>query len=265
MVTRFALRTAISATLLVSASLARAQDPYSQKPMDGVLRGGARFTHAQATGACPSFMLKIEERFEGVVADSPPLEQRCSADTSYVLPAADGSRWLAVLYSRFYVFTADSISRAHRNVTRDTAVLITAALFSGSANADSWRAEWIGAADRGIVRSITPTLANRPDGSALVSILYCINGTGGCWQEFMRRRSNRWTEVAQTFWTNLRAATKNRVGKGAGVDVRTLKGSYGVYADRDPNCCASQEVFFSLTQRGNSLLLDKMEIKTSPP
>lgn len=244
---------------------ARAQDPYDQKPIRGLIRGGGSFARSAITSGCPPFVLKVEERFEGVLADSAPLEQRCRVDTSFALPSADAARWLAVRYERFYVFPADSFSRANRHATRDTAMLITSVLYSAPPSVDRWRPEWNGAADRTMVWSITPTVGSRPDGSALASILYCFNGTGGCWQEYLRRRNGKWNEVAATFWTRLRAATANRVGKGMGVDIRTLTGSYGVYSEHDANCCPSHEVIFSLIQRGDTLLMKDVSVRVSPP
>jgi hypothetical protein len=253
----------LAVALAIGASRLGAQE----NPIEGILRGARPITRNEAVTRCPDFVVRGERSFENVSfdfeKDSAAIETRCSVDTTYSLPAADGVRWLGAIYRRLYVGPSDSISRSIRHSTRDTAVLITAALYSASRTDDNWRPEWAGIVDESMTRSITPTLASRPDGSALVSVLYCVNGTGGCAQSYVRRRGGRWTAVVEAFWKQIPAIKDGEIGKGLGVDVRTLKGSYGLRRKRDANCCPSREILLELEQRGDSLVLKRYRIRSA--
>jgi hypothetical protein len=249
-----------------TAQLGTAQLSAQQSPLDGVLRGAQPVARSDAATRCPDVVVHGARPFEnvsfdGVGADSVAIELRCRVDTTYSLPTADGVQWLAAIYRRVYIGPSDSISRAVRHATRDTAVLITAALYSTSSTRGVLRPEWTGIVDESMTRSITPTLVSRPDGSALLSVLDCVNGTGGCKQSYLRRRGGRWTAVMEAFWKQIPPINNGRIGKGPGVDVRTLKGSYGVYRREDANCCPSREILLELAQRGDSLVLKTYRVR----
>jgi hypothetical protein len=248
--------------LAIGASRLDAQE----KPLEGILRSARPVTLIEATTHCPDFVVRGPRRFENVsfddvFKDSVVIETRCVVDTTYALPTADRVRWIAAIYRRVYVGPSDSISMAIRRSTRDTAVLITAALYSASGNDDDWRPEWAGIVDESMTRSITPTLASRPDGSALVSVMYCVNGTGGCAQSYMRRHGGRWSAVVEAFWKQIPPIEDGAIGKGLGIDVRSLKGTYGLYGRQDANCCPSREIILELDQRGDSLLLKTHRVR----
>jgi hypothetical protein len=204
----------LTIALAIGASRLGAQE----KPLEGILRGARPVARNEATKHCPDFVVRGPRRFENVsfgddAGDTAGIETRCVVDTTYALPTADGVRWLAAIYRRVYVGPSDSISMAIRHSTRDTAVLITAALYSASGNADDWRPEWTGIVDESMTRSITPTLASRPDGSALVSVMYCVNGTGGCAQSYMRRRGGRWSAVVEASGNRFRRSRTEQSAK----------------------------------------------------
>jgi hypothetical protein len=53
-------------------------------------------------------------------------------------------------------------------------------------------------------RSITLEGAPAGGGSTLLSVMYCVNGTGGCGQEFLRRNPDRtWTGIRQAWLDQL--------------------------------------------------------------
>jgi hypothetical protein len=239
----------------------------AQGPITGVIRSAHRITRDEATRQCPTFVLQSERPFENVSfgdtpRDSAALDTRCDVDSTYSLPTADGARWLAAIYHRTYIGPSDSVSVALRHSTRDTAVLITAVLYSASNTDSVLRREWTGIVDQSMTRSIAPTLANRPDGSALVSIMSCVNGTGGCSQSYLRRHRGQWTEVVEAFWKQIPRIKDGEIGKGRGIDIRSLTGSYGLYGRRDANCCASREIVLELAQHGDSLILKTYHLRT---
>jgi hypothetical protein len=80
----------------------------------------------------------------------------------------------------------------------------------------------------------------------------------------MRRRGGRWTEVVEAFWKQIPPIKDGSIGKGIGVDIRSLKGSYGVYGGTDGNCCPSREILLELEQRSDSLVLKNYHVRASP-
>jgi hypothetical protein len=56
-------------------------------------------------------------------------------------------------------------------------------------------------------RSITLEGAPAGGGSTLLSVMYCVNGTGGCGQEFLRRNPDR-------TWTGIRQARLDQLPRG---------------------------------------------------
>ena len=108
----------------------------------------------------------------------------------------------------------------------------------------------------GTWRSVTPELARIDSGGTLLSVMFCVNGTGGCSQEFaLRSPDGRWRAVRQTWLNQLPQGYVGRVRHGARIDPHTLEGEAGLYGDDDPNCCPSQRLVFRLRLNGDSLVL----------
>jgi hypothetical protein len=154
------------------------------------------------------------------------------------------------------VFTAEDKARgadAQDTVTEEEVVL-----FEPSAPGQV-RAVWHARFDAGpyaIWASITPEIAQTSVGSTLLSVMSCVNGTGGCGQEFIQRhRDGRWSPVWQEWLDRLPRGSQGRIRHGVRIDPSTLQGEAGFYGDGDPNCCPSQRLVVQLKLRGDSLVL----------
>ncbi len=124
--------------------------------------------------------------------------------------------------------------------------------------------EWTLAEHTDVIFRVLPELARRPEGTALLGVTFCLNGTGGCWREFLSRRNGRWREVQETWRAQLPDLREGRMGKGAGVALETLTGSYGIYSPDDPNCCPSRELHVILDFRRDSLVLVRHLVRPWP-
>ena len=172
-----------------------------------------------------------------------------------------GKPWTTARYEWTSVFTAEDPSRGKD--ARDTVTEEEAVVFQATASG-SLRAVWHERFETGgfaILRSITAEVAPRKDGTTLLSIMRCVNGTGGCDQQFLYRGANGdWSEVKQTWFDELPTGYSGRLRKGVRIDPVTLAGTAPFYGDADANCCASQEMIVDLALRAGALVLQKPPI-----
>src|SRR5262249_23056988 len=81
-------------------------------------------------------------------------------------------------------------------------------------------------------RSVTPEIASTTRGATLLSIMSCVNGTGGCGQEFIQRHvDGRWYPIRQDWFDQLPPGFSGRIRHGVRIDPRTLRGEAGFYGD----------------------------------
>jgi hypothetical protein len=114
-------------------------------------------------------------------------------------------------------------------------------------------------------RSVTLEGAPAGGGSTLLSVMYCVNGTGGCGQEFLRRNRDRtWTGIRQAWFDQLPRGSWGRIRHGSRIDPHSFRGEAGFYGDGDPNCCPSQVLSVELALRGDSLVLLHHSVAASP-
>jgi hypothetical protein len=258
--------------LLVVESVAGAQRADSPKTIEQDPIIGVRPLHAAipwfadttVRRGCPAFVL-AERVPPDAEHEGKPVRTFCEVDRTYPLPTADGSRWMGAVYLRKVIYPADSVRRELLNVALDTMITVTAVLYQGPENLLTWTPAWVGSVSRNMIISIDAESVPRPDRSMLTAVRYCFNGTGGCWQHFLRRTDGRWTPVVETFWKQLPSIDDGRVGKGLGIDIAKMTGSFGLYSMGDGNCCPSRELQLLLEQRGDSLLLRSHTIKRLPP
>jgi hypothetical protein len=178
-----------------------------------------------------------------VVADQ-PLDRK--------LPAG----WITSRYHWTSVFTAEDKARGPD--ARDTVTEEEVVLFEASAPGQV-RAVWHTRFDSGpyaIWASVTPEVVQTSDDKPLLSVMSCVNGTGGCSQEFIQRHlDGHWYPVRQDWLDQLPRGFLGRIRHGVRIDPRTLQGEAGIYGDRDPNCCPAQRLLVQLKLRGDSLVL----------
>jgi hypothetical protein len=128
-------------------------------------------------------------------------------------------------------------------------------LFSQAAEGGRLRPEWTASYGPNYIASVDLLTAPTANGGVLLSVLDCVNGTGGCRQHFMLRRAGRWRPVHEPWLRQLPASMRDHFWKGTYVDPATLRGAGALYVDSDANCCPSRQVNIRLALRGDSLVL----------
>jgi len=108
----------------------------------------------------------------------------------------------------------------------------------------------------GVWRSVTPEIVSAVHETVLLSVMRCLNGTGGCVQEIVNRHvDGRWFPVRQAWLDQLPAGFSGRIRHGVRIDPRTLRAEGGFYGDADPNCCPSETLAADLALRADMLVL----------
>jgi hypothetical protein len=162
------------------------------------------------------------------------------------------------------LFSAEDTSRgpaARDTVAEDEVVLLAAA---ESARVRPVWHERFETGSHALWVSVTPEIA-KFGASILLSTQRCVNGTGGCSQDFLRQSpGGRWTSVRQVWLDQLPRVLFGRIQHGVNIDVRDLRGEGGLYGPRDPNCCPSELLRVQLRLRGDSLVLRSQTVVPSP-
>jgi hypothetical protein len=91
----------------------------------------------------------------------------------------------------------------------------------------------------------------------LLELTLCLNGTGGCTEDYFRLVAGWWRKVAQAYSRDLRGRlpADHSLHKGRRLDLATLNGVWLVAGPDDPNCCPSFEIAFRLRLDGDTLRL----------
>jgi hypothetical protein len=108
------------------------------------------------------------------------------------------------------------------------------------------QAIWHYSFDSGDWRSVTPEVRDIGSEVFLISIRRCMNGTGGCAQQFAGYSNGRPRTVVAAFLDSLERRWPGAIRHGFNVDMRTLQARVELYSDDDANCCPSQVATLTL-------------------
>jgi hypothetical protein len=229
----------------------------------GILRSRPELPASTAVSTCPALLGQSRYDLEAHFDSEPRLSVSCVVDKVDTLGEAGGVRLIAVRYLTREIFPADSTEFPHTKT--DTAEVIDIVIYTARPAASVWRAEWRRWVERAFTWDLIPHVA--PHGaSALIGFMACVNGTGGCSQEFLLRQANgSWRAVAPAYVTTLVQHFGEAFWKGINVDVSTLRGNVPLYSDTDGNCCPSREVTISLSLVGSTLELKTFAVHAANP
>jgi hypothetical protein len=233
----------------------------------GVIAPPAVLSLDDARLSCPAMIASSVAAYEiqGPHGDA-RLEQTCVVAEYRDLGRAGQATYGYGRYRVTSVFTAEEPSRGPN--ARDTVPEEIVVVFRSSGRATELVAVWqmryeIG--PYGILRSITPQVASATASDAvLLRVEECVNGTGGCGQDFLHFRRGAWVAVDEAWWGQLPADLRSRVLHGVQIDARTLHAEAGLYRPSDPNCCPSDLLAAQLGLVGDSLVLQSHRVQLQP-
>ena len=216
---------------------------------------------SQARNVCVQLPGDAEsEEIQGPHGDS-LIASNCEVASLAPTDSTGAPRWMTAHYNRTSIYSAEDSSRGAgaRDTAREEEVVLFKAMTPDSL-IPVWHARFE-TGDYAIWRSITPEVAPARGGT-LLSVMQCVNGTGGCSQEFLLRHPDgRWFPLRQAWLDQLPRGFQGRIRHGVRIEPKTLRGEAGFYGDSDPNCCASQDLIVYLTVRGDSLVLLRKAVR----
>jgi len=114
------------------------------------------------------------------------------------------------------------------------------------------RLAWHSATEREYLFIRDAKLFSTPSGEAVLAVLYCLNGTGGCAQGPLIWSGGRWKKLArdeswQAVYDNLPEGYRRH--KSPAIDFATMTWEEHLAGPDDPNCCPSGKIMFNLSSR----------------
>jgi hypothetical protein len=244
------LRRRLTIAALVACAAARAAPAQQPVEVADGFRDSARVAWSDARTRCAT---TLRTGFVIAAADS-----SCRVVSLVPLGRAGDDDWYVARYRRA-VTLADSFAT-------DTMDLDELVLFAHAPDASDARLAWHLVRDRDY--EFLDTLRWVPTSHDLfLSLLICLNGTGGCTEEYLRFDGGRWRTIAQPFARDLqsRLPADHWLHKGRRLNLETLTGVWPVAAPGDGNCCPSLELPFSLRLVNDALiLLDAGPLRATP-
>jgi len=230
-------RVAFAVAFLALAAPARAQDPGNLA--DGA-RDSLRVTWADLTSRC---VTPVANPYV-----TPVRRSECRVASVTPLGRGDGRDWHVVRYLRELIVQDTAWAD-----TMPLDELVLAGRAPGAADAEvvlHWTS------DRRALFLDTVVALPTAQG-LLMELTVCLNGTGGCAQDYLRLAAGRWRTVIQAYVTALHARlpAEHSLHKGRQLDLATLRGVWPVAAPGDPNCCPSFEIAFQVRLDGDTMRL----------
>ncbi|HEY1952504.1 MAG TPA: hypothetical protein VGG76_06835 [Gemmatimonadaceae bacterium] len=238
---------------------------YGIFPATGLLIAQPSVSNADARQECLTLPVKPpNDRLQGPHGGV-LFVTRCAVSAYEHLSSNAQHRWTVARYQWTSVFSTENPTASPRErdtTTEEEVVLLDAA------PQQRVRAIWHARYDTGpygMWRSITPEVATTTSGTTLLSVMSCVNGTGGCSQDFLHRHANgEWFPVLQKWMNQLPRGYAGRIKHGVRIEPQSLRGEAGFYGGRDPNCCPSETLVVDLDLRGDSLVLRGYKLRTNP-
>lgn len=253
--------------LLLPLALAAALPAGAQEGPDpdslllaGVLRNGPVVSESESRNRCLELAggwtdPDLRPRTEG-------LPTWCEPAESGELERAGERRFFWARYRHTTPLAESATDYTPADTLHEEEVVLFSAPLEGGRLTAEWHARYDLTYWTGIHLAAGPT----EDDGALFSVLACVNGTGGCRQQFLLRGRDGWSVVRQAWAEQLPDSAGGEFWKGWFINPATLQGEASLYADDDGNCCPSRILFVRVRLRDGALVLrDFRVVATGEP
>lgn len=257
------MRTILLLTLAAMsiAPPARAQNDYGDDfdVIERVITGVAAVPESRVRTMCMDFGTAWLRRKPA--AERARIETSCRMTETGELRRVEGERFRFARYRRRIVMPPQNPRWPNDRPIIEEEVVV---LFSRAAEGGRLRPVYMAMYGPRFIASVHLKTARAPGGGVLLSVLECVNGTGGCGQDFMLRRGGRWRQVREPWFRQLPASVRQGFMRGSYIDPATLEGGAGLFSEGDGNCCPSRGLDVRVRLRGDSLVLRDYRIGGPP-
>lgn len=172
----------------------------------------------------------------------PVLSRTCKVEDTQELGWFGGDDYLLVRYLRETVFDEGAPYGAFTCGSDEIAL-------AAVAGGNKARVVWRDATERTFHFIAAAGLHRTPGGHHVLSVLYCLNGTGGCAQGLLIWSGDAWRKLErddswQAVYRHLPEGY--RLHKSPEIDLETLTWEQHLAGPGDPNCCPSGRIEFRL-------------------
>lgn len=190
--------------------------------------------------------------------DYPVLGGTCEVEEARELGGFGDARYLVIRYLRETTFDEGPVYGPFKCGSDE----IVLAALSGGGKA---RILWRDATERTFVFISSAKLVVTPSGESVLSVLYCLNGTGGCAQGMLVWHVGAWRKLERddswrTVYRNLPAGY--RPHKSPEIDLANLTWEQNLARRDDANCCPSGRIEFKLAIVDGKLSVKSYRIVT---
>lgn len=101
-------------------------------------------------------------------------------------------------------------------------------------------------------------------GAEILAVQYCLNGTGGCYDNLLLRREDNWRFLRRdSTWGSVYAQLPAgyQIHKSPGIDVENLTWEQHLAGPHDANCCPSGRLFLELGLVDSLLTVKKARLE----
>lgn len=229
---------------VIALMLAALEYAASGPPFPGVF---VRYPAIEASVAARECVALGDDMFDDNVSEL----GTCHVLALHGIGSAGGASWMYGTYERRW------LPAPNDTVVEREVVLFRKASRDGSTLQPVWHYRY----EAALLVSATPQVATARGAVVLLSVDECFNGTGGCGQSFVLLARGSPTPVTLAFLDSLDRRFPGAIRHGFHVDLRTLRGSLGLYSGSDANCCPSTVGDFVLRLRGNSLEIATLKLR----
>jgi len=207
-------------------------------------------TRADLTRCCPTVSIE-----SCAVADTGHLPDRYSLVISQL--GLVGGRSLSIFrYRRETLFRDPAFAGVDRERQPYFPCRASRVLLVHEISDEQYRVIWEGWQDELSFR-LADVVLHRGDAGHILAFTYCVDGTGGCWQElFIKTTAEPWRPLEKDgSWDSVYAGLPDgySLHKSPAIDLEAMTWDRAMATVNDPNCCPSGAIKMKLAIRNSRL------------
>jgi len=230
-------------------------------PADWPSTAGARFRIDAPLEAVEALTARCQPRREDVCSGHAAREERCVVQDVRELGALGSAQYLLVRARRERDFEGEHGGESYICASEEVALLEMPE--PGRA-----RVIWDDATDPEYVSLGSSRMVSFADGRSVLSLLYCLSGTGGCSEGHLLWNGRHWMPLARDAsweWPVTLLPPGYAPHKSPRLDLAGMTHEWHLAGPGDPNCCPSGQAYLELALARDALAVTSSRIFIHEP